>query len=69
MAVMVKFERDRVEGDGFMQLLYGLRGAVWLLVYLLFILAPLFALLAGSHPRRAIFGRSFRSLSAIPALR
>jgi predicted ferric reductase len=33
-----------------MQLLYGLRGAVWILVYLLFILAPLFALLAGSHP-------------------
>ncbi len=33
-----------------MHLLYGLRGAVWLLVYLLFILAPLFALLAGSHP-------------------
>jgi predicted ferric reductase len=33
-----------------MQLLYSLRGAVWILVYLLFILAPLFALLAGSHP-------------------
>src|SRR6202790_1412826 len=32
-----------------MQLLYSLRGAVWILVYLLFILAPLFALLAGSH--------------------
>ncbi|SHL72035.1 Predicted ferric reductase [Bradyrhizobium lablabi] len=33
-----------------MQLRYNLRGAVWILVYLLFILAPLFALLAGSHP-------------------
>ncbi|TYL86662.1 oxidoreductase [Bradyrhizobium rifense] len=33
-----------------MQLLYGQRGAVWLVVYLLFILAPLFALLVGSHP-------------------
>src|SRR5258708_39397478 len=32
-----------------MQLLCSLRGAVWILVYLLFILAPLFALLAGSH--------------------
>jgi predicted ferric reductase len=32
-----------------MQLLYSLRGAVWILAYLLFILAPLFALLAGSH--------------------
>src|SRR6202043_2692981 len=33
-----------------MQLLSSLRGAAWILVYLLFILAPLFALLAGSHP-------------------
>src|ERR1700691_1177143 len=33
-----------------MQLLASLRGAAWILVYLLFILAPLFALLAGSHP-------------------
>ena len=33
-----------------MQLLSGLRGATWILVYLLFILAPLLALLAGSHP-------------------
>jgi predicted ferric reductase len=33
-----------------MQLLYSSRGAVWILVYLLFVLAPLFALLAGSHP-------------------
>src|SRR6267142_1428270 len=33
-----------------MQLLSSLRGAAWLIVYLLFILAPLFALLAGSHP-------------------
>ena len=33
-----------------MQLLHSVRGAVWIAVYLLFILAPLFALLAGSHP-------------------
>src|SRR5271168_5202256 len=33
-----------------MQLLSSLRGAAWILLYLLFILAPLFALLAGSHP-------------------
>src|SRR5258707_10970969 len=33
-----------------MQLLSSLRGAAWILIYLLFILAPLFALLAGSHP-------------------
>jgi len=33
-----------------MQLLYSVRGAVWIIVYLLFILAPLFALLAGTHP-------------------
>src|SRR5215471_1801313 len=32
-----------------MQLLHSVRGAVWIAVYLLFILAPLFALLAGSH--------------------
>ena len=33
-----------------MQLLHTVRGAVWIAIYLLFILAPLFALLAGSHP-------------------
>ena len=33
-----------------MHLLYSLRGAVWIFVYLLFIFAPLFALLTGSHP-------------------
>ena len=42
-----------------MQLLYSLRGAVWLLVYLLFILAPLFALLAGSHPPARNFWTEF----------
>jgi predicted ferric reductase len=34
---------------------WSLRGGVWILVYLLFILAPLFALLFGTHPP----GRSF----------
>ena len=33
-----------------MKLPYSLRGTAWILVYLLFILAPLFALLTGSHP-------------------
>jgi predicted ferric reductase len=42
-----------------MQLLYSLRGAVWILVYLLFILAPLFALLVGSHPPPRDFWTEF----------
>jgi predicted ferric reductase len=42
-----------------MQLLYSLRGAVWILVYLLFILAPLFALLAGSHSPTRDFWTEF----------
>ena len=33
-----------------MQLRYAVRGAIWVILYLLFILAPLFALLAGSIP-------------------
>src|SRR5215475_4554000 len=33
-----------------MQLHYSVRGAVWIFVYLLFILAPLFALLTGALP-------------------
>ncbi|HLI03287.1 MAG TPA: ferric reductase-like transmembrane domain-containing protein [Terracidiphilus sp.] len=35
------------------------RGAVWLLIYLLFILAPLFALLAGAHPPPRDFWTEF----------
>lgn len=42
-----------------MLLLYSLRGAVWILVYLLFILAPLFALLAGSHSPARDFWTEF----------
>src|SRR6202142_3061660 len=42
-----------------MQLLYSLRGAVWILVYLLFILAPLFALLTGSLPPTRDFWTEF----------
>jgi predicted ferric reductase len=42
-----------------MQLLYSLRGAVWILVYLLFILAPVFALLAGSHSPTRDFWTEF----------
>ena len=42
-----------------MQLLYSARGAVWIAVYLFFILAPLFALLAGSHPPARGFWTEF----------
>ena len=42
-----------------MQLLYSWRGAVWIVVYLLFVLAPLFALLAGSHPPTRNFWTEF----------
>src|SRR6516162_10634891 len=42
-----------------MRLLYSLRGAFWILVYLLFILAPLFALLLGSHPPTRDFWTEF----------
>jgi predicted ferric reductase len=38
---------------------YSLRGAVWILVYLLFVLAPLFALLFGSHPPARSFWTEF----------
>ena len=33
---------------------YTVHGAVWVILYLPFILAPLFALMAGSLPRRVI---------------
>src|SRR5262249_11750854 len=39
--------------------LYTLRGAVWIIVYLVFILAPLFALLLGSHPPARDFWTEF----------
>jgi predicted ferric reductase len=42
-----------------MPLHYTFRGAVWIIVYLLFILAPLFALLAGSHPPARGFWTEF----------
>src|SRR6202045_5351637 len=42
-----------------MQLLYSVRGAVWIIVYLLFILAPLFALLAGTFPPTRYFWTEF----------
>ena len=38
---------------------YRVRGAVWVVVYLLFILAPLFALLAGSWPPERGFWTEF----------
>src|SRR6516225_6451325 len=39
--------------------LYTLRGAVWIIVYLVFILAPLFALLTGSLPPTRDFWTEF----------
>lgn len=39
--------------------LYTVRGAIWVIVYLLFILAPLFALLAGSWPPARGFWTEF----------
>jgi predicted ferric reductase len=42
-----------------MQLRYALRGAIWLILYLLFILAPLFTLLAGSLPPTRDFWTEF----------
>jgi predicted ferric reductase len=38
---------------------YSLRGAVWLLLYLFFVLAPLFALLFGRHPPARAFWTEF----------
>src|ERR1700722_3892250 len=52
------YRRSRVREQP-MQLLYSVRGAVWIIVYLLFILAPLFALLAGSHPPARDFWTEF----------
>ena len=40
-------------------LLYSARGASWIVVYLLFVLAPLFALLAGAHPPTRDFWTEF----------
>src|SRR3982074_1608097 len=42
-----------------MQLLYSVRGTVWIILYLLFILGPLFARLAGSHPPARDFWTEF----------
>jgi predicted ferric reductase len=42
-----------------MQLHYPVRGAIWVFIYLLFILAPLFALLAGSLPPARSFWSEF----------
>src|SRR4249920_128509 len=38
---------------------YDVRGAVWLIGYLFFVLAPLFALLLGSHPPARAFWTEF----------
>jgi predicted ferric reductase len=42
-----------------MQLRYALRGAIWVILYLLFILAPLFTLLTGSLPPARDFWTEF----------
>jgi predicted ferric reductase len=39
--------------------IYNLRGAIWMLVYLFFVFAPLFALLLGSHPPARSFWTEF----------
>jgi predicted ferric reductase len=41
------------------QLRYSVRGALWVLLYLFFVLAPLFALLLGSHPPARDFWTEF----------
>src|SRR5215831_9060818 len=42
-----------------MQLHYSVRGAIWVFIYLLFILAPLFALLTGPLPPTRDFWTEF----------
>ena len=42
-----------------MQLRYAVRGTIWVILYLLFILAPLFALLAGTFPPTRDFWTEF----------
>src|SRR5271168_5331782 len=42
-----------------MRLRYAVRGAIWIAFYLLFILAPLFALLAGTWPPARDFWTEF----------
>ena len=49
-----------------MQLRHAVRGVVWVFIYLLFILAPLFALLTGLSHLHAISGRSSRLRSVMP---
>ena len=46
-----------------MRLRYAVRGAAWVAVYLLFILAPLFVLLAGSLPPARELGDSAEASS------
>jgi predicted ferric reductase len=50
---------ERFQGVDHSMLPYTMRGAVWLIVYLLFILAPLFALLGGSLPPTRDFWTEF----------
>jgi predicted ferric reductase len=50
---------ERCRGVGHSMLPYTARGAVWLGLYLLFILAPLFALLGGSLPPTRDFSTEF----------
>jgi predicted ferric reductase len=48
-----------MSGASAMQLRYALRGGVWMLVYLFFIMAPLFALLIGPSPPARDFWTEF----------
>ena len=52
-----------------MQFSYAGRGAIWVILYLFFVLGPLFALLVGRYRRRAISGRNSRSQSRMSAWR
>lgn len=51
--------RDRRRGVNPGKLRYASHGAVWLILYLVFILVPLFALLAGSLPPTRDFWTEF----------
>jgi hypothetical protein len=48
-----------MSGASATQLRYALRGGVWMLVYLFFIMAPLFALLIGPSPPARDFWTEF----------
>ena len=56
--VLVPNKVERTSGRS-ESMLYNVRGAAWIIVYFLFVLAPLFALLAGSLPPTRAFWTEF----------